>query len=106
MSRWTCGIVGCQRGFESVERLVSHQISDHPSQECRVCGELLPAGFAAIKHAFDEHTRADYVRAYGATSDDIRYREEVKDVVENQIDVQSILNQHQTDDEPIVSAGD
>lgn len=96
----------CGRDFESIERLVSHQISDHPTQQCKVCGRPQPAGFAAIKHAFDEHTRAEYVRAYGASSDDIRYREKVKEFVEDHVDVQSILDQIPLDDEPVVSAGD
>lgn len=106
MSPWVCGITGCGDTFDTVETLIRHQATHHDGCECRVCGEHLPDGFIAIHHAFDEHTRAEYVRAYGADSDDIRLRERVKEAVEERVDVPSLLNQLSVDDEPAISASD
>jgi len=107
MTAWACGIVGCGEHFETVEDLLSHQVADHGSCTCEICGETHPEGFLAIRHAFSEHTRADYVRAYDATSDDIRLRETVKELIEGQVDLPSLLNQLEVDGEnAVVSAGD
>lgn len=106
MTPWACGIEGCQDRFDTAEHLIRHQVADHPSCECAVCGERYPAGFIAIRHTFDEHTRADYVRAYDADSDDIRHREQVKELVEREVDVDGLLSQIEADGEPAVSHGD
>ena len=107
MSAWSCGILGCGEPFESVEDLLDHQVSDHGQCTCEVCGETHPEGFLAIRHAFSEHTRAEYVRAYDASSDDIRLRERVKELVETQVDVASVLSRIGVDGEdPAVSASD
>lgn len=106
MGAWVCGIRGCGAGFEAVEDLIGHQVADHPRCTCAVCGESHPAGFLAIRHAFSEHTRAEYVRAYDAESDDIRLREEVKEAIEERVDVQAILNRLDGDGDSAVSAGD
>jgi hypothetical protein len=87
---WTCGIGGCGRTFEGVEALLVHQVEDHERHECAVCGAVVPEGFFAIEHAFENHTRAEYVRAYDADSDDIRARESVKDTVEGAVDVAAL----------------
>ncbi|MFB6124630.1 MAG: hypothetical protein ABEJ59_01560 [Halanaeroarchaeum sp.] len=87
MSSWACAISECEAAFDDLEALLAHQVSGHDPHECRVCGEVVPAGFFAIQHAFDEHSRADYVRHYDADSDAIRDREHLKAAVESAIDV-------------------
>ncbi|MDR5656825.1 MAG: DUF7565 family protein [Halobacteriota archaeon] len=77
MSRWLCAIEGCMVGFEDVESLLAHQRDDHEGHTCEICGERVPAGFFAIRHAFEEHTRAEYVRHYDGDSDAIRWREQI-----------------------------
>ena len=107
MSAWACGILGCGEHFEAVEDLIDHQVSEHGQCTCEVCGEAHPEGFLAIRHAFSEHTRAEYVRAYDANSDDIRLRERVKELIEERIDVESVLSQLEVDaEDPAVSASD
>jgi hypothetical protein len=106
MTPWACGIVGCDRDFETAEGLIRHQVADHPSHECKVCGRTVPAGYLAIRHAFEEHTRAEYVRAYDADSDDIRAREQLIEVVEEAVDVTSLVGSLESDGEPAVSVGD
>ena len=107
MSDWACGIVGCGARFDDVEELIGHQVTDHGQCTCAVCGETYPEGFLAIRHAFSEHTRAEYVRAYDANSDDIRLRERVMEHIEGQVDVPSVLSRLGIDGEdPAVSASD
>jgi len=107
MTSWVCGIAGCGREFGTPEQLIRHQAEDHPSHECEVCGWSLPAGYLAIHHAFEEHTRADYVRAYDADSDDIRARERLLELIDERVDVPSLVNGLETDGgDPVVSAGD
>ena len=77
MSRWLCAIDGCLSDFEDVESVLSHQRDDHEGHECRICGEDVAAGFFAIKHALEEHTRAEYVRHYEGDADAIRWRERI-----------------------------
>ncbi len=89
MSRWVCAIEGCLADFEDVESVLSHQRDDHEGHTCRVCGESVSAGFFAIKHAFTEHTRAEYVRHYDADSDAIRWREKITESVEDTLDTES-----------------
>lgn len=106
MTPWACGIVGCDAHFETAERLIRHQAEEHPPCECKVCGESLPAGYLAIRHAFEEHTRAEFVRAYDADSDAIRLRERLLDLIEGRVDVTSIMGQIEADDDPVASVGD
>ncbi|MFB6069787.1 MAG: hypothetical protein ABEJ76_02080 [Halanaeroarchaeum sp.] len=87
MTSWACAIGGCEASYDDLEALLAHQVSGHESHECRVCGDVVPAGFFAIQHAFDEHSRADYVRHYDADSDAIRVRENLKAEIESAIDV-------------------
>lgn len=89
MSHWGCAIGGCERVFEDVESLLAHQMVEHDSHECRVCGETVPSGFFAIQHVFDQHNRAEYVRHYDADADAIRWRENIKDAVEARVDLTS-----------------
>lgn len=106
MTSWTCGIEDCGRHFDDPGRLIRHQTVDHPSCTCEVCGHVLPAGYLAIRHAFEEHTRADYVRAYDADADEIRVREQLLDLVEERVDVPALVNRIESDVGPAVSVGD
>jgi len=63
MPRWTCGIDGCDAAFDDVESAIVHQTNGHQRHECKVCGTIVPDGYFAIRHAFDEHTRAEFVCA-------------------------------------------
>jgi len=90
MAGWECGIAGCESAYADLTDLLAHQVSEHERHECRVCGTVVPDGFFAIQHCFDEHTRAEYVRTYDADSDDIRAREAVKEDVETEVDVAAL----------------
>lgn len=87
---WACGIGGCDAVFDAAEEAVVHQSTDHDRHECAVCGAVVPEGYFAIRHAFDDHTRAEFVRAYGATADDVRERERAKAAVEAAIDLDAV----------------
>ena len=90
---WECGIAGCGAIFEDVEAAIVHQASDHERRECKVCGADIPDGYLAIHHAFTEHSRAEYVRAYGADSKAVRQREALVDDIEALIDRRQIADQ-------------
>jgi hypothetical protein len=92
MAGWRCAVGGCGAQFGSAGRLIQHQAEDHDATTCEVCGQSVPAGFLAIKHAFETHTRAEYLRAYAATTDDIRARENVADRIEAAADISSVLD--------------
>lgn len=107
MASWSCGIAGCGGAYGDLEALIRHQAVNHPASECRVCGETVPAGYLAIRHAFDAHSRAEFVRAYDADSDAIREREQLLELIEEEIDVQQLLGQLDAGgEEPVISAGD
>ena len=89
---WTCAIEGCGHEADRAEDLLVHQATDHEHHQCAVCGAVLPDGYFAIRHAFDEHSRAEYVRAYEADSDDIRHREAVLDAIEAAADVDAVVS--------------
>lgn len=90
---WECGIDGCGSVFDDVESAIVHQASKHERLECKVCGTVVPDGYLAIRHAFTEHSRAEYVRAYGASSEDVRQREDLLEEVESIADMRSIATQ-------------
>jgi hypothetical protein len=92
MAGWRCAVEGCGAQFGSAGGLIQHQAEDHDATACEVCGQSVPAGFLAIKHAFETHTRAEYLRAYAATTDDIRARENVADRIEAAADISSVLD--------------
>lgn len=92
MSAWECAIEDCEETFEDVEDAIVHQVTDHQRTECQICGSVVPDGYFAIRHAFEEHSRADYVRSYGANSDDVRYRERIKESIESAVDLQEVVN--------------
>lgn len=91
MAAWRCRIGDCDRIFEEGEALLLHQAREHDRHECQICGSVLPDGYIAIRHAFDEHTRAEYVRAYDADSEAVREREKAKETVESEIDLRSVF---------------
>jgi len=91
MGLWTCGIDGCDARFENVNEAIIHQTTEHDRVECKVCGTVVPEGYFAIRHAFEEHTRAEYVRAYDADSEAVRLREDVKDDIEKEADLQQVI---------------
>lgn len=91
MDAWGCAVRGCGRAFEVVDAALAHQVRDHEDHECRVCGTAVPAGFFAIRHALREHTRAEYVRHYGAGADEIRRRERVLETVEDHADPDAVV---------------
>lgn len=86
MTGWECAIDGCGAGFDAAEELIAHQEGTHAGHECRVCGTTVADGYPAIRHAFGEHTRAEYVRAYDADARAIRVREKVLRTVESALD--------------------
>lgn len=86
MIGWECSVDGCGAEFASPEELIAHQETAHADHECRVCGATVPDGYPAISHAFGEHTRAEYVRAYDADARAIRVREDVLKRVESALD--------------------
>ena len=90
---WECGIDGCGAIFEDVEAAVVHQATEHERPECSVCGTVVPDGYLAIRHAFTEHSRAEYVRAYGASSEDVREREELLEEIESEADIERIASE-------------
>jgi predicted nucleic acid-binding Zn-ribbon protein len=89
---WTCAIEECGHETERAEDLLVHQATDHDSHECAVCGAVLPDGYFAIRHAFDEHSRAEYVRAYEADADDVRHREAVVEAIERHVDLAAVTS--------------
>lgn len=86
MIGWECAIGDCGAEFGSPEEAIAHQETEHAGHECRVCGTTVPDGYPAISHAFGEHTRAEYVRAYDADPRAIRLREKVLKRVESALD--------------------
>lgn len=92
MTSWECAIEGDGQTFDRVEDLIVHQATDHQRVECKVCGTVLPDGYFAIRHAFEEHSRAEYVRAYDATAKEVRARESVKDVIETEADLREVVD--------------
>jgi transcription initiation factor TFIIIB Brf1 subunit/transcription initiation factor TFIIB len=92
MARWTCAIGDDEAVFDQVEDLMVHQATEHERIECQVCGAVVPDGYFAIRHAFDEHSRAEYVRAYDADAADIRRRERVKERVEDAADIRDVVD--------------
>jgi hypothetical protein len=92
MARWECAIEGHGAGFDRVEDLIVHQATEHERIDCKVCGAVVPDGYFAIRHAFEEHSRAEYVRAYDASAKDVRRRENVKDDIEEVADIREVVD--------------
>ena len=92
MARWECAIEGDDATFDQVEDLIVHQATEHDRIECKVCGAVVPDGYFAIRHAFDEHSRAEYVRAYDASAADVRRRENIKEDIEDAADIREVVD--------------
>ena len=87
MTHWECAIGDDDHGeFDQIEDLLVHQATEHERIECPTCGAVVPDGYFAIRHAFEKHSRAEYVRAYDAGAADVRRREEIKETVEERTD--------------------
>ncbi|WP_255150811.1 DUF7565 family protein [Halorarius halobius] len=100
---WTCAIEGCGHEADRAEDLLVHQASEHDRHQCAVCGTVVPDGYFAIRHAFSEHTRAEYVRAYEADPEDVRHRESVMEAIEDAVDIDEVVSRIDgTPDEPPV----
>jgi hypothetical protein len=87
---WTCAIEGCGHETERVEDLLVHQVTGHDHHACAVCGAVSPDGYFAIRHAFDEHSRAEYARAYAADTAEVRHREAVLAAIERHVDLEEV----------------
>jgi hypothetical protein len=98
MPRWECAIEADGEVFDRVEDLIVHQSTQHQRVKCEVCGAVLPDGFFAIRHAFDEHSRAEYVRAYDASASEVRRRENVKESIENAADIREVIDRLENGD--------
>jgi predicted nucleic acid-binding Zn-ribbon protein len=88
---WACAIDECAFGAGAVEDLLAHQLERHERHHCAVCHTIVPDGYFAIRHAFDEHSRVDYLRHYDADADDVRRREAVLEAVEAAADVEAVV---------------
>lgn len=88
---WECAIDGCDFASDDAEKLLVHQVSTHERHRCAVCGTTVPDGYFAIRHAFTEHSRAEYLRSYEADTDDIRVRETAIKEIEAEADVEAVV---------------
>ncbi|MFB6134004.1 MAG: hypothetical protein ABEJ55_03355, partial [Halanaeroarchaeum sp.] len=61
MVPWNCAIRGCTASFDDLEALVAHQVTEHDPHHCRICDTVVSEGYFAIRHAVNDHTRAEYV---------------------------------------------
>ena len=92
MSPWQCAIRGCGTHFADAEDVLVHQATEHDPHVCEICSAAVPEGYFAIRHALEEHCRAEYVRAYDAGPDDIRERETIRAAVEATVDVSTVAD--------------
>lgn len=93
MAGWQCGINDCGKAFDDVESAIIHQSTQHLRHECEICGTIVPEGYLAIRHAFTEHTRSEYVRAYDTTTSAAAEREQIKRDVESVADLEKVVQQ-------------
>ena len=90
---WECAIGECAFATADADELLVHQATAHDRHQCSVCGVVVPDGYFAIRHAFTEHTRAEYLRNYDADTDDIRLREAVAEAIESAVDVERVVEE-------------
>ncbi|MEF8841523.1 MAG: hypothetical protein V5A62_07830 [Haloarculaceae archaeon] len=88
---WECAIEGCGHRMGAADELLVHQATDHDPVRCEVCGTRVPDGYFAIRHVFDEHSRAQYVRAYGAEPEGIKHRQAVREEIEANADLEAVV---------------
>ena len=90
---WECAIEACGHRSDAADELLVHQATDHDPVRCEVCGTRVPDGYFAIRHVFDEHSRAEYVRAYDADSTAVRVREDIKAAIEVEADLRAVVEE-------------
>ncbi|MEF8791149.1 MAG: hypothetical protein V5A61_13580 [Haloarculaceae archaeon] len=88
---WECAIEGCGHRAADADDLLVHQATGHAPVRCEVCGTRVPDGYFAIRHVFEEHGRAEYVRAYGTGSEGIKHRQAVREAVEASADLEAVV---------------
>ncbi|PSQ12020.1 hypothetical protein BRC93_03785 [Halobacteriales archaeon QS_5_70_15] len=88
---WECAIEGCGHRADAAAELLVHQATGHEPVRCEVCGARIPDGYFAIRHVFDEHNRAEYVRAYDADAEGIRHRQSIREEIETAVDVEAVV---------------
>lgn len=92
MTAWTCAIVGDPpHEFDRVEDLLVHQATEHDRVECAVCGTLVPDGYFALRHMFDEHSAEAYSETYGLSPAELRQREQIRERIEDEAELQEAL---------------
>lgn len=90
---WECAIGACHYSTVHIDDLLIHQVKTHERHQCAICGTIVPDGYFAIRHAFTEHSRAEYLRNYEADTNDIRARESIIDEIEAVADIEKIVEQ-------------
>jgi hypothetical protein len=88
---WECAIEGCGHRADAADELLVHQATDHEPVRCEICGTRVPDGYFAIRHVFDEHSRAQYIRAYDGDTEEIKRREAVREEVEGAVDLEAVV---------------
>jgi hypothetical protein len=88
---WECAIEGCGHRSDAADELLLHQATDHDPVRCEICGKRVPDGYFAIRHVFDEHNRAQYIRAYDGDAEEIKRREAVREEVEGAVDLEAVV---------------
>jgi hypothetical protein len=88
---WECAIEGCGHRTDAADELLVHQATDHEPVRCEICGTRVPDGYFSIRHVFDEHSRAQYVRTYDADSEGIKHRRAVREEVEAAVDLEAVV---------------
>ena len=96
---WECAIGDCEYLTDDVDALLIHQADTHARHQCAICGTVITDGYFAIKHAFSEHSRADYLRRYEADTDDIRVRENILKEIEAVADVKAVVERLNTSED-------
>jgi hypothetical protein len=91
-THWECDIVGDCPTFTSPEDLIEHQATAHEQIMCEICQTVVPDGFLALAHVFQNHSRAEYVRAYDASAEEVRRREEVYEYLEANADIDAVAS--------------
>ncbi|MCG1004927.1 MULTISPECIES: hypothetical protein [Halobacterium] len=102
MASWECAIVGCGRTFQNIESLLTHQVTDHDTHTCEICGKTVPEGYFAISHVFSEHTRAEYVRFYDGDAAAVRRREQILEAITSTVDPTELERQLPDNVQPLV----
>lgn len=79
--------------FTTAVDLITHQITQHHSIQCSICGQTTPDGYIGLKHVFGEHKRSDYIRAYDTSAKYIHSRESSIETIDNDVDFDVVQNE-------------